>query len=235
MKAVVLAGGFGTRLASVVKNVPKPLAPIEGKPFLSILLDDLKKQGVTDVVLAVHYLKEKIFDYFKFSYNGMNIKYSEEEKPLGTGGGLQKALKFYPEEEPVICLNGDSFIEISYRDLMTNYKVNTLDLCVGLRFVDNCDRYGQAHIEKEKIIKFTSKGSSLPGIVNAGIYVLSLKLFHRMDLPESFSFEKEVLQERLNQLKCGYVVSKGKFLDIGIPEAYKKSKSFFRNILSTAD
>ncbi len=232
MKAIVLAGGFGTRLAEVVKDVPKPLAPIGERPFLAILLDTLQQQGVRELVLAVYHLKEKIIDYFGSSYKGMSVRYSEEEKPLGTGGGLQKALSFYPEDEPILCLNGDSFLDISLQHLFHLYREENLDLIVALREVENCERYGQVQVDRNRILTFQYPGTALPGLVNAGIYVLSKKLFDKMDLNGSFSFETEVLQCRLKGIKCGYSIAEGKFIDIGTVDSYKKSEAFFVNLTS---
>lgn len=231
MKAIVLAGGFGTRLASVIGDIPKPMAPVGGTPFLAILLSQLKKQGVTEVVIAIHHLKEKIIEYFGSFYQGMPIRYSDEKEPLGTGGGINKALSFFQEDEPILCLNGDSFLEISLQDLMVQYQKENLDLVIGLRFIDNCSRYGQAYLDHDRIIKFDYQGSSSPGFVNGGIYVLSRKLFKNLSLQDSFSFEEKILQNKLDQIKCGYVVAEGKFLDIGVPESYKKSEVFFKNVL----
>jgi len=231
MKAIVLAGGFGTRLASVIGDIPKPMAPVGETPFLAILLNYLKDQGVTEVVIAVHHLKEKIIEYFGSLYKGMSIRYSDEKEPLGTGGGINQALSFFQEDEPILCVNGDSFLEISLQDLMLHYQKESPDLVIGLRFIDNCNRYGQAHLDHGRIIKFDSQGSSGPGFVNGGIYVLSRKLFKSLDLQGPFSFEEEILQNKLYKIKCGYVVTKGKFLDIGVPESYKKSEIFFKNVL----
>lgn len=227
MKAIILAGGFGTRLSSVVTDLPKPMAPCDGRPFLSYLLDDLQQQGISEVVMAVHHLKNKIIDYYGTSYEGIPLSYSEEFEPLGTGGAILKALDAYGEGEAVLCLNGDSFLEISLKNLMDMYKKKTYDLVMAVRPMDNCNRYGQVYIENGLITKFQYPGSSLPGYINSGVYVLSKKLFRKLNLKNSFSFEKAVLQNSFYKLNCGYVLSEGKFIDIGTPQSYKDLNIFF--------
>lgn len=230
MKAIVLAGGFGTRLSSVVKDIPKPMAPVGDKPFLSFLLDNLQRQGTTQVVLAVHHLKEKIFDYFGSSYKGMPLYYSPEKKPLGTGGGLKKAFSFYKSHEPILCLNGDSFLDIDFQDMIKSYKKQAADLIIGLRVVEDCSRYGQVHLEEMRISKFLYPGCRGSGLVNGGVYVFSNNLFSKVGLYlNTFSFETEILEKNISSLKCGYVISQGEFIDIGVPESYKESESFFKN------
>src|SRR5579872_7369319 len=115
MQAIILAGGFGTRLQSVVKNCPKPMAPVHGKPFLAYLIEYLKLQGITRVVLSVHYLREQIEDFFKDNYQGIEICYAVEEQPWGTGGAIVHALKKIELTQPVFVLNGDTFLKLDYR------------------------------------------------------------------------------------------------------------------------
>src|SRR3989344_3377185 len=117
MQAIILAGGFGTRLRSVVADSPKPMALIHGKPFLAYLLDYLTSQGITDVVLSVHYLREQIETYFKTNYNGISIRYAVEEQPLGTGGAIKHALNYINISSPVFVLNGDTFLKLNYQIL----------------------------------------------------------------------------------------------------------------------
>ena len=115
MQAIILAGGFGTRLQQVVKDVPKPMADISGKPFLAHLLTNLQNQGFKKIVISVGYLKEKISEYFGDSYLGMEIFYAVEEKPLGTGGAIINSLKFIDSKKPFVVLNGDTFLQVNYK------------------------------------------------------------------------------------------------------------------------
>ena len=123
MRAIVLAGGFGTRLQSVVSNLPKPMAPIGNKPFLAYLLEYLSQQGITEVILSLHYFHEKISDYFCSKYAGIKISYVIEEKPLGTGGAIRYVLQQsqISEQEPVFIINGDTFVTLNYKSMYKNY------------------------------------------------------------------------------------------------------------------
>ena len=113
MEAIILAGGFGTRLQSVVHDVPKPMAPVADKPFLAYLLDQLDRQGCTHAILAVGYKKEVIQNFFGSNYKGISLSYSVEDKPLLTGGALKKALK-QATEDAVLVLNGDTFFDVDF-------------------------------------------------------------------------------------------------------------------------
>src|ERR1700735_1382194 len=118
MQAIVLVGGFGTRLRSVLADVPKPMAPIQDKPFLAHLLHYLKKHGITNVVFPIHYMGEKIRAYFQSQYDGINIQYVEKAQPLGTGGAIVNALSVIPEvRDPIFVINGDTFLKLDYQSM----------------------------------------------------------------------------------------------------------------------
>lgn len=222
MQAIILAGGFGTRLQSVVKDVPKPLADINGKPFLSYLLQNLQSYGITDVVISVGYLQEKIIEYFGDSFLGMKISYATEEKPLGTGGAILNSLKFIDKKKPVLVLNGDSFLQVDYQKLLTAHKNFTM----VLRKMDDCSRYGQVVVEGNKIVEFKEKSSEKnSGLINGGIYLLNPKIFEKFSLPESFSFESDFVMKHLQELELQAFIADEYFIDIGIPDDYKKAQN----------
>lgn len=226
MQVIILAGGFGTRLQSVVKDVPKPLADIAGKPFLSYLLSHLNKCGATDIVLSVGYLQEKIVEYFGESFLGMKISYAREDKPLGTGGAILNSLQFLDENKPVVVVNGDTFLQINYQKLLLSHEENASDLTLTLRKMDDCSRYGRVILDENLRIKsFEEKGeSSEEGLINGGIYVLNLKIFEQYQMEESFSFEVDFLMKYLEKLSPkGYAVDEY-FIDIGIPDDYARSQ-----------
>lgn len=228
MKAVVLAGGFGTRLSSVVSDVPKPMAQVLERPFLTWIFDQLESQGISEVILAVHHKHEIIKNFFGDKYSSLQIKYAIEETPLGTGGAILNALGDVPLDEPCFVLNGDSYLDISLEDM--NQVFFKHDMVIALRKIENCARYGQAVLKDGKLTHFKYPGGNNPGWINAGIYLLTRRLFEVLSLEGSFSFETDVLEKNLEKISCIVVPSEGKFIDIGVPESYAAAPNFFKNI-----
>lgn len=218
MEAIILAGGFGTRLKHVVSDVPKPMAPINDKPFLEYIFEDLNKKGVTNVVLAVGYMKEKIEEYFKYQYKNIEISYSEENSPLGTGGAIKKAV-LKCREENIFIINGDTFYDVDLEKMRKFHIENKSSLTIAVKEMENFDRYGSLIIENNKIIKFEEKKPMSKGKINGGIYLIKKNTFQGIE-EESFSFEKEILENEKTE-KYAYE-SNGYFIDIGIPEDYYK-------------
>ncbi|EJF7432190.1 nucleotidyltransferase family protein, partial [Campylobacter coli] len=190
MQAIVLAGGLGTRLRSVVQDLPKPMAPINGEPFLAFVLEHLKKQGITEVILSVSYKYELIQEYFKDEFHGMRIRYNIEKELLGTGGAIKDALKLIKNE--VYVLNGDTFFDIDLKKLVLS---NSNKICIALKQIQNFDRYGTVNIDKQGLVtSFEEKVFKKQGLINGGIYLLKKDIFDKFDLEKKFSFE-EFLQE----------------------------------------
>ncbi len=227
-EAVVLAGGFGTRLQSVVNDVPKPMAPIKGKPFLTYLLDYLQSFGFTHIVLSTGYLHEKIESYFGFAYNGMRISYAHEDSPLGTGGGILNALQKC-ETENVVVLNGDTLFRVDFHVLEKLFTQKETLLSIVLRTVDDTSRYGRVSITEDgQIIGFVEKqNASGKGNINGGIYMLNKKLFVGFSVGEKFSFEKDIMEKFYASQSFYAYVSDGYFIDIGVPEDYMRAQIEF--------
>jgi D,D-heptose 1,7-bisphosphate phosphatase len=223
MQAIILAGGFGTRLQTVVKDVPKPLADIAGKPFLAYLLQNLQHQGFKKVVISVGYLADKIIEYFGDYYLGIEIAYAREDMPLGTGGAILNSLKFIDETKPVIVLNGDTFLQIDYKKLLAAHKKN---LTLVLRKMDDCSRYGRVQFDDNLVIgNFEEKSvEKKSGFINGGIYVLDAKIFKKFSLSQKFSFESDFLMKYLAELEPKAFLVDDYFIDIGIPEDYSKAQ-----------
>ncbi len=221
MEAIILAGGFGTRLKSVVSDVPKPMAPINGKPFLEYMLDDLVENGFNRVILAVGYKKEVIENHFHSSYKGMEIVYSVEEEPLGTGGCVKQALN-YAEEDFVFVLNGDTMFKIDFEEFG---KCNTI--CIACKKMLHFDRYGEVNIKNGKIQSFAEKKFVEEGYINGGIYYLPKTVFDSYSLPTKFSLEKDFFEKYISQLNISAYLSEAYFIDIGIPEDYIKAQKDF--------
>lgn len=218
MEAIILAGGFGTRLKHVVSDVPKPMAPIKDRPFLEYILEDLEKKGITHVVLAVGYMKEKIKDYFKNQYKNIEISYSGEDSPLGTGGAIKKAVSKCKENN-IFIINGDTFYDVDLKNMEKFHIENQSSLTIAVKEMENFDRYGSLVIENNKIIKFEEKKPMSKGKINGGIYLIKKDIFQNVK-QESFSFEKEILEDE--KIKKYAYENNGYFIDIGIPEDYYK-------------
>lgn len=230
MEAIVLAGGFGTRIQSVVSDVPKPMAPVVGKPFLYYLLKSLVKQDIRKIILAVGYKKEAIIDHFGKKFESANLLYSVEEEPLGTGGGIRNALEM-SENEEVLILNGDTYFDLPLKDLILFHQHGSYDLTMSLKPLENFDRYGTVVIEKDRVERMKEKQPCEKGLINGGVYVLNKRVLNKFPLNTRFSFETEVLEKEVHQLNFGAFVSDAYFMDIGIPEDYQKAQEDFRYIL----
>lgn len=235
MQAIILAGGLGTRLQAVVKDVPKPMADICGKPFLAHLLQYLRQYGFTDCCISVGYLQEKITSYFGKEFAGINISYAFEDKPLGTGGAIVNSLKNYQKSAPIIVLNGDTFLKIDYKKLLEFHRENKSQLTMVLRKMDDCSRYGAVEIDKNNlVISFKEKSDvSGEGLINGGIYVIDPQIFAADNLLEQFSFEQDFLMKNLVSLQpYGFVVD-DYFIDIGIPQDYRKAQDELLRVINS--
>jgi len=223
MKAVVLAGGFGTRLQSVIKNIPKPMAQINEKPFLEYVLEKLNNSGVDEVVLCVGYKQDIIKNYFKDRYKDINIIYSSEDMPLGTGGAIKKALSLFNTDENILVLNGDTFYDLDIEKFYT--KSVSSNLSISLKPMKNFDRYGSVSVDENRVISFREKTFIEDGLINAGVYILKRDILEGID-EKVFSFES-FLEE---QNSTTYYIEDSYFVDIGIPQDYKKAQIDFKEL-----
>lgn len=222
MEAIVLAGGFGTRLAGIVKDVPKPMAPVAGHPFLEYVLDLLLAQGVDQVVIAVCHKKECIINHFGTSYRGVAISYSEENTPLLTGGAIKKALE-QCHEERVFVLNGDTFFDVDLKSLREFSKTRDMPIVIAVKELTNFSRYGTIDLSGNGIVSgFAEKHPCVRGFINGGIYDICRSALQ--GYPEVFSFEEVCMPEMINARKAGGVLFDGFFIDIGVPEDYTKAQ-----------
>lgn len=219
-EAIVLAGGLGTRLRSVVQDIPKPMAPVSGKPFLEYLIEHLESQGIKRVILSVGYKWEYIRNYFGNRFREVEILYSVEDFPLGTGGAIKKALEKVAGDEVFIC-NGDTLFKINLakmKDCKKDFKI-----VLALKEVYKSDRYGSVEIDDEgRIRKFAEKIYRERAFINGGIYLIDKDLFDDFNLPEVFSFEK-FLEENVERIPMVGVVFDDYFIDIGVPEDYERA------------
>ncbi len=187
------------------------------------MIDYIAQRGVTSVTLSVHHDWQKIRDYFDRHPASLPLDYAVEQAPLGTGGAIAYALAEHPEKNPVIVLNGDSFIPVDYRALYWQHQNNKTDLTIALRKVPDTGRYGKV-IEKNGIItSFAAGEEGKSGLINAGIYVLRPDLFAKNSMPQVFSFERDFLPQHLAKLKPRSFLAEDYFIDIGIPADYDRA------------
>lgn len=228
-EAIILAGGMGTRLKGVIKDMPKPLAPINAKPFLTYIIKNLKVQGIKHIVLSVGYRWEMIKQIYGDIYEGIKISYAIEEKPLGTGGGIALALQLTKQDD-ILILNGDSFIDFDIRSFYHFHIREKAALSLVLKEMIGFDRYGTVKAIGNKIIEFNEKSYTEKGLINAGAYILKRNIFEGLSLGERFSFEKDYLEKEVEKgMFYGFRTS-GYFIDIGIPEDYNKAQIDFKEI-----
>jgi D-glycero-alpha-D-manno-heptose 1-phosphate guanylyltransferase len=230
-EAIILAGGFGTRLKSVVSDVPKPMAPINGKPFLEYQLNYLISQGFTLINLAVGYKYQVISQYFGCHFNGADLIYSVEKIPLGTGGALINILKNERKKQPIIVLNGDTFFPIDINQLEYKCQADNADWGIALFRSSNLERYATVNLDKNgKVLSIKENQKKTESLVNGGIYWLNpLKTFPPEYL-ETYvkntyiSLEDQILPFAINknQNVFGYEFDNF-FIDIGIPVDYMRA------------
>jgi D-glycero-alpha-D-manno-heptose 1-phosphate guanylyltransferase len=220
-EAIILAGGLGTRLRSVVSDLPKPMASIGSKPFLEYILKYLKRNGINRVIMSVGYKWEIIRDYFGDDFEGISLDYSVEDEPLGTGGAIKKAIELVHADE-VFIINGDTFFDI---DLNSLHLENDSRLILSLKQMREFDRYGCVESDMHGIVTaFMEKGYREYGKINGGIYLASKSLFDGFALEDKFSFET-FMEEHFGTLKIQTVVFDNYFIDIGIPEDYARAQN----------
>ena len=226
--ALILAGGLGTRLRSVVADRPKVLAPVAGRPFLAFLLDQLADAGIGRVVLCTGHLGEQIRDWLGPVYRGLPIQYSQETAPLGTGGALRQA-HLLINTGALLVMNGDSFCEVDLAEFHARHLGWQTAASILVRWVPDARRFGRVRLDETGLVcGFDEKsGPEGPGWINAGIYWLSLDLIRTIPTGLAISLEREVLPIWVEAgLVHGYA-GQGTFLDIGTPAAYRDAQSFF--------
>ncbi len=228
-EAIILAGGQGTRLKSVVADIPKPLAPVNNIPFLTYLIRFLKQQGISHIVLSVGYKWELIKEIYGNSFEGIEISYAVEDTPLGTGGGIALALD-KTKEEDVLILNGDSFIDFDLKEFYEFHKANNSEISFVLKEMKDFDRYGSVEVNDRKISAFCEKKFMNRGLINAGAYIVKRDIFREFNPSKRLSFENDYLEKKVNEGQFFGYTTKGYFIDIGIPEDYYKAQKDFKEI-----
>ena len=226
-QAIILAGGLGTRLRSVVADVPKCMAPVAGKPFLYYVIGHLKKEGITDFIFSVGYKSESIIDFVNEHHEkekGLNVSFSVEQEPLGTGGAIKMACSKTSNQHVIVC-NGDTLFTVRIAQLASVHEQQNADCTLVLKPMQNFDRYGVVETnENGRILSFKEKQYYQGGLINGGVYALNSRAFLKENLPEQFSFEKDYLEKYVDSRKMFGVVQDEYFIDIGIPDDYERAQ-----------
>jgi D-glycero-alpha-D-manno-heptose 1-phosphate guanylyltransferase len=228
MEAIVLAGGFGTRLREVVPDLPKPMASIAGRPFLEILLSMLARQGFTRVILSIGFMAEKIISHFGDSYLEMKLVYEVESQPLGTGGAIRAALQHCTTDH-VFIFNGDTYLALEVDELECLWQVNRHPVIV-VREVTDTARFGRVDMCDGRINAFLEKGMSGTGLINAGCYVLPKNALDDFPLGKPFSLETEFFIKQLQCIRFDGFVTQGCFIDIGVPDDYELAQTMLAGL-----
>jgi D-glycero-alpha-D-manno-heptose 1-phosphate guanylyltransferase len=230
MDAIILAGGLGTRLSSVVHDIPKCMAPVAGRPFLYYLLRYLSHYPIGKVILSVGHLREHIFSWIdscrqQFPFP---IVYAVEESPLGTGGAIKLAMQQVEADEAVI-INGDTFFDVDLNCLLQQHRNAGTPLSIALKPMTNFDRFGNVIVDEDsRIIKFQEKQYCKEGLINGGIYLINREQSFFVNQPEKFSFEKNVLEEPQNRGVISGFCHDRYFMDMGIPTDYARINEDFK-------
>lgn len=222
-EAIILAGGKGTRLQSLLSDIPKCMAPINGMPFISLILSYLNQEGVSKVFISVGYNKEYIINNLNTDYSGMEIVFVPEEIPLGTGGAVKASLAFCSSPFPLV-VNGDTFFRPDLKLLYQSHLSANSALTIVVKEMPDVSRYGSISIDENgRILSFIEKSdvASL-GFINGGVYLMKNNVLESYP-KASFSLENDFLKQNVTKNRFNAFVSEAPFIDIGIPEDYLKA------------
>lgn len=223
-EAIILSGGLGTRLREAVPDLPKCMAPVAGRPFLSHVIDYLRMQGVQRFIFSLGYKWAVIEAFLQKEYPTLDYTSVIEDEPLGTGGAIQLAIK-KAASRIVLIANGDTLFKINAAELLSFHQLHGSECTLALKPMQNFDRYGVVQTDENgKIILFKEKQFYQDGLINGGVYLISKEQFLTHSFPEKFSFEKDYLEKYVAQANFFGSVQDGYFIDIGIPEDYQKAQ-----------
>lgn len=234
-EVIILAGGFGTRLKSVVSDLPKCLAEVSEKPFLSYVLDSLINYNYNHFIFSLGYKSEFIIDFIETNYPQLNVTYSIEKDPLFTGGAIRLALEKCREKN-VLIINADTYFGFDLNQFLSYHIDQNSDISIALKYMENFDRYGVVKFDDNtNINSFEEKKFQERGYINCGYIIINKNILMNMPLNIPFSFEKDFLFLNLSKLKVLAFVANAYFIDIGIPEDFTKANLDFKGITSLND
>jgi len=225
MEAIILAGGLGTRLQPVVKDLPKAMAPVADNPFLYYLLESLNEAGFRHIILAVGYKHEVIENWLANYHTPMRISIVVEEEPLGTGGATKLSLS-QAEGQDVFVLNGDTFFSVDYSFMLSYHHEMDTEATLALKEMRPVTRYGLVELHKDsRIAQFREKQYCDSGLINGGVYLLRKNAL--TDYPDKFSLEKDYFEKIVKSRQLAGFPSDRYFIDIGVPEDYEQVQKDF--------
>ena len=223
-EAIILAGGLGTRLRSVVPDLPKCMAEVAGKPFLYHVTKYYRQQGINKFIFSLGYKHEVIEDYLRKAFSDLTYTVSIESDPLGTGGAIYLACSKATSEN-VLVLNGDTLFEINLQSLSDFHDSKNAACTLALKKMHNTDRYGVVETDDQgRIVSFSEKRFYETSVINGGVYALNVTLFQGDKFPEKFSFEKDYLEMYHGKREIYGLIQDGYFIDIGIPEDFARAQ-----------
>lgn len=223
MHAIILAGGLGTRLQPVVSDVPKPMAPVGGRPFLEILLCNLERLGFDQVTMSVGHLSHLIVNHFGSKFGGMQLTYAVESTPLGTGGAVVLAKRECADRH-VFVLNGDTYLDFDARAVEALWRRKGNPVVMACQ-VEDTARYGRLLVEGDRVRGFSEKGATGPGLINAGAYLLDLRDLAAWPEGVKFSLEQDYLVPAVTTREINCYTHTQNFIDIGIPDDYLRAET----------
>lgn len=227
-ECIILAGGLGTRLQSVVKDVPKCMAEVAGNPFLKYLFDYAAKQEIEHIILALGYKSDIIIDWLANQSLPFDISYVIEKEPLGTGGAIQYAFSKIKSEKAYI-INGDTYFDIDLEKFSNSHISKKADISLALKPMTDFDRYGSVLLDTpNRIIRFNEKKHCQQGLINGGTYLVNKNIFAKLNLPQKYSFEKDILESKINDISIYGYEQDSYFIDIGIPSDFEKANKDFK-------
>ena len=223
-EAIILAGGFGTRLKETVPDLPKCLAPVKSKPILHYIINYLIENGVDRIVFSLRYKSNLVIEFVKNNFGFIEYDFVVEKETLGTGGALALSLK-NTKNDDVIVLNGDSIFKINLNNLYNFHHKTKSSFSIALKNISNPIRYGTVELNnKGKIIYFKEKDKTLSnGLINGGVYIVNKKFYLKNINNESFSLETDFLADDTDNKNIFGKIFNEYFIDIGIPEDYKRA------------
>jgi D-glycero-alpha-D-manno-heptose 1-phosphate guanylyltransferase len=229
MEAIILAGGLGKRLKSVIKSVPKPMANIKNIPFLEIILNNLAEKNFKKIILAVGYKYQIIVNHFGNNFKGMHIDYSIESEPLGTGGAIKYAYNKINDDHFYV-FNGDTFLDLEINNIERSWSRSKKSIIVGCK-VKNVSRYGKLCLKGNIVTSINEKTETGSGLINAGCYVLNTNSCSSFPDSMKFSFEDDYLPMEVSKKNFQVYITNGIFIDIGIPSDYINAQNILKNYL----
>ena len=219
-EAIILAGGFGTRLKEAVPDLPKCMAPVNNRPFLFYVINYLRTKGIEKFIFSLGYEHEVVEAYLQTDFPTLDFQCLVEKEPLGTGGAILASC-YKTSEQTVLVVNGDTIFKADIEKAFTDHVKHDSDCTLLLKPMENFDRYGVVELNEDNSIKsFEEKKFYKSGLINGGVYILNTEQFLAEELPGKFSFEKDYLEKYFETRRIYGSVQNEYFIDIGIPEDY---------------